>query len=563
MQEIKERRAREIAGVDYELDPMCVNCILNHVEKEGKKFRVPCTPIRKDAIDQDHNLSEREYALYKIISDHDIFAVSQLDMVLRNFQSEILKCTSKRKVLRLPRRAGKTVVMATLAITFALKHPNAKVLVAAPYVVQIEVIFKQMNDFIKKSDLLMSAVNRGSTSKHKLYKSNPHLFTFSNGSEIVGLTTGAQEAANIRGQSADLIILDEVDYMNDGDIEAILPILATSPDTVFVAASTPAGRKSYFYEWCHSDSYKHVHYVYQELEHYNPQQDEEFKETYPLERYEREILAEFTLQEAGVYRPDFIERAIMEYRYDDLQMVNDGIYTFGVDWNESAGVHIVVCKLDRIGGKITATNVIIVPPSKLTQIVAVERILELDSVYRPKKIMLDAGYGNTQYQMMLQIAHDHPERKLEQRLEMIPFQSNIELYDPVNGGVTTQPVKPVMVSISVRFLEEDKIILPASEDYPSKLIGQMRNYVIEGYGAKGVPNYTKGYVHTLEAWQLAVFGMWKLYSKDLMENVVSEKLIKARKKEPANVMYGTRRRFARDRGFLKEYSFGKRRRFLV
>lgn len=563
MQDIRERRAREIAGVDYELDPMCVDCILNHVEKEGKKFRIQCQPIKKYQDENKHNLSEREYALYKIVSDYDIFAVSQLDMKLRRFQSEILKCTSKRKVLRLPRRAGKTVVMAILGLTFAMKNKNAKILVAAPYVVQIDIIFKQMNEFIKKSELLMSGVVKTTNSKHKMYKSNPHLFTFVNGSEIIGLTTGAQEAANIRGQSADLIILDEVDYMNEGDVEAILPILATSPDTIFVAASTPAGKKSYFYEWCHSDSYKHVHYVYQELEHYNPTQDQEFRESYPLERYEREILAEFTLQESGVYRPDFIERALRDYRFDDVQMVSDGIYTFGVDWNESAGVHIVVCKLDKLDGKIIVSNIVVVPPSKLTQIVAVEKILELDSIYKPKKIMLDAGYGNTQYQMMLQTAHQQPDRRLEQRMEMLPFQSTIELYDPINGGVTVQPVKPVMVDISVRYLEEDKIILPASEDYPSKLIGQMRNYIIEGYGAKGVPNYTKGNVHTLEAWQLAILGMWKMYSKDLLENVVSERVMSAHKKEPANLMYGSRKRFSRDRGFLKDYSFGKRRRFLV
>jgi hypothetical protein len=42
-----------------------------------------------------------------------------------------------------------------------------------------------------------------------------------------------------------MIILDEVDYMGEGDIEAIMPILMTTPDTVFVAASTPSGRKSY------------------------------------------------------------------------------------------------------------------------------------------------------------------------------------------------------------------------------------------------------------------------------------------------------------------------------
>lgn len=559
----KKERAKQLAGVDYDLHPMCVDCILNHVEKEGKKWKVMCNPIPAHEEDETYlmdNMSEEEFAVYKIATDYDIFASSQFDLKLRDFQKELLMCTSRRKVLRLPRRAGKTVVMALLALNYIFKNPGGKVLVATPYLSQINVIFDAMNDFIKKSDMFMSMIIKTTNSKSKLYTSNPHTFEFTNGSIIKGFTTGAQEASNIRGQSAGMIILDEVDYMGDGDIEAIIPILMTTPDTIFVAASTPSGRKSYFYEWCRSDAYKHVHRVYQQLENYDPQQDEELRAQNPLEKYEREVLAEFTLQESGVYRPDFVVRALKEYELDDLNNLPEAIYTFGIDWNEAAGVHIVVVRSDHSTNKLVTSNVIVVPPSKLTQIHAVEKIIELDQLYKPKLILADAGFGNTQMQMLMSYASSHPEQKLEERLESIAFQSYIKLSDPTTGGFTEQPIKPFMVNISVRYLEENKIILPTSEDYPSKLVGQMRSYVVEGFGANGMPKYVKGNVHTLEAWQLAILGIWKLSGDVTGGQKFFFYSPKESEESAKNSQSYYRIGFNRSKGFFKG-NFGSRRRW--
>lgn len=542
---------------------MCVDCILNHVEKEGKKWKVMCSPLPLEHEDESRlksRMSEEEFAMYKIATDYDLFSVSQFDLHLRDFQRELLMCSSRRKVLRLPRRAGKTVVMAMLALNFVLRNPKSKVLIATPYLSQINVIFDAMNDFIKKSDLFMSMIVKNTNSKSKFHTMNPHTFEFTNGSVIKGFTTGAQEASNIRGQSAGMIILDEVDYMGEGDIEAIMPILMTTPDTVFVAASTPSGRKSYFYDWCRSDSYKHVHRVYQQLENYDPQQDEELRSQNPLEKYEREVLAEFTLQESGVYRPDFIVRALREYEFDNLESVSPALYVFGIDWNETAGVHIVILRADNSTGKLVVSNIVVVPPSKLTQIHAVERIIELDELYKPKLIMADAGFGNTQLQMLMSYAASHPDLRLEERIEPIAFQSTIKLADPITGGTTDQPIKPFMVNISVRYMEENKIILPVSEDYPSKLVGQMRAYLVEGYSTNGMPKYTKGNVHTLEAWQLSVLGMWKLSGdmsggqKFFFYTPVQDE--ESKKETQAYYRVG----FSRSKAFSKE-RFGKRRRW--
>lgn len=55
--------------------------------------------------------------------------------------------------------------------------------------------------------------------------------------------------------------------------------------------------------------------------------------------------------------------------------------------------------------------------------------------------------------------------------------------------------KPFLVQNAVRMLEHGKLILPASEDVPDKLVGTMRSYQFIGVGENGVPKYTKGNTH--------------------------------------------------------------------
>ena len=55
----------------------------------------------------------------------------------------------------------------------------------------------------------------------------------------------------MRGFSADIIYLDEMDMIPKEVLDKVInPILATTPDTMLIATSTPIGKKSKFYEWC-------------------------------------------------------------------------------------------------------------------------------------------------------------------------------------------------------------------------------------------------------------------------------------------------------------------------
>ena len=126
----------------------------------------------------------------------------------RDYQAEMLRDNSLRKVYRCGRRTGKTEVMIIDGFHKACTHKNFRILYVTPYENQVNLIFMRMRELIHDSPLLKKQVVR--------MKNSPYTIEFSNGSTILGFTTGASSgsgAASIRGQRADHIFLDEIDKL--------------------------------------------------------------------------------------------------------------------------------------------------------------------------------------------------------------------------------------------------------------------------------------------------------------------------------------------------------------
>ena len=85
-------------------------------------------------------------------------------------------------------------------------HKNHRVLFITPYENQVELLFRRLKEIISESPLIKREVRR--------IKGSPYTVELSNGSVILGFTTGASsggEAASTRGQRADWLFLDELD----------------------------------------------------------------------------------------------------------------------------------------------------------------------------------------------------------------------------------------------------------------------------------------------------------------------------------------------------------------
>lgn len=85
-------------------------------------------------------------------------------------------------------------------------HKNHRVLFITPYENQVELLFRRLKEIISESPLIKREIRR--------IKGSPYTVELSNGSVILGFTTGASsggEAASTRGQRADWLFLDELD----------------------------------------------------------------------------------------------------------------------------------------------------------------------------------------------------------------------------------------------------------------------------------------------------------------------------------------------------------------
>lgn len=126
--------------------------------------------------------------------------------IARDYQEEMLRDKSVRKVYRCGRRLGKSETMIIEGLHKAYTNKNFRILYVTPYENQVNLIFTRMRELIHDSPLLKQEVVK--------MKNSPYTVELKNGSTILGFTTGASSnsgAASIRGQRADAIFMDELD----------------------------------------------------------------------------------------------------------------------------------------------------------------------------------------------------------------------------------------------------------------------------------------------------------------------------------------------------------------
>lgn len=190
---------------------------------------------------------------------------------------------------------------------------NYRVVVATPYENQVRLIFMRINEILQTSPLLKQDVVKNTK--------NPYIIEVQNGSAIIGFTTG-NDAASVRGQKADILYLDEVDYMDDVCFDAVTAIAAERADIGITMSSTPTGKRSHFYKACMDKKMGYVEHYHPSTHNPNwgPAMEAEFKAQLTAQAYVHEILAEFGTQNAGVFPKEALDRSITyeNYTYNPL-----------------------------------------------------------------------------------------------------------------------------------------------------------------------------------------------------------------------------------------------------
>ena len=441
----------------------------------------------------------------------------------------MLRDKGRRKVYRCGRRTGKTETMIVEALYLANTNKEFVVMFVAPYENQIRLIFDRIRALLEASPLINSKVTRSTK--------NPYEIDFSNGgdigiSKIVGFTTGASSnagAASLRGQRADFIVCDEMDYMADGDFENIKMLAAERSDIRICVSSTPTGHRGAFYQICVN---KDLGYS----EHYHPsthnpnwsdEMEAEFRAELTELGYLHEVMAEFGTEQSGVFNKTKLDaaRELDNYAYEYLTQIQEFVRqkegrdipryfmpqgrqfqknlfrTMGVDWDKyGAASSILILDFDMEYNKFRIVNRTEIPKSEYTYDNAVNKIVELNEIYNPSWIYVDAGAGEYQVERLHIIGDKNPETGLKVKVKRFSFSNRIPIVDPITKNTTMEPLKPFMVNQLAIAFERSRIMLSPYDDL---IYRQLTNYTIVRIGQSGAPVFTDEDEHFVDALGLA------------------------------------------------------------
>ena len=522
----------------FKVDDVCATCKNEHCKKllKNKSLlgNIPNTDINKnwqvrcagryhtEALLTNKTITEEEAKIAMIHLDPIHWANMYLNWKPRFYQELMLRCTAKRKVMRLGRRNGKTDCMCVDMLFHAFTSPGVRILVVAPYKNQVELIFTRLTEFIEGNpDLLAKVCTK---------KSNPftYAFEFKKGdqilkSRILGLTSGTKsgnKGDSIRGQGADRIYFDEADYMDQGDIDTLLPIITEDEERYLWASSTPTGKRNHFYTWCHTSRFKEFYYPSSASPKWGPLMEAEMVESYGGKTspgYQHEVLAEFGEEAEGVFNNNKIDESLREYAYySDADVVNDTehIRCIGIDWNKTHGTHYIVAEWTKESNKFKVIDHSIIHATEYNDMAAMNEVVRLNEVYNPAYIYVDRGYGDTKVELLHKYGVDNPKSGLATKLKAIDFGSNIEVTDPwaESNEIVKKKMKPFIVNIASNFLDQDRCILPAHEDikndteFGSGVVADIRDYAVIKVTVHGQPTYSTENDHTVVAWMLALFA---------------------------------------------------------
>lgn len=523
----------------------CKVCQITHIEKyknlSQEPWKVKCNFIPDDyekLIPQKFRdeYDDESLELLKSAYDPVTFGIKMFGWKARKHQEIMLRCTAKRKVLRWGRRSGKSEGFALEVLWFVntntkkiynhgtgeYEEEGVSVVIVAPYLTQIENIFEMLQSFISKNDEIKASMAK------PMRKTPSYYMEFKNGATIKGFTTGSKssgEATSIRGVDADYLLLDEADFMTEGDHKSIMPIMQSNPNVVLRASSTPKGKREKFYQWCTEQPGTKEFYFPTPVLERTPLEEiglrwhdlrEDMRPDFSHDEWLQEIMAIFVAQTEGVYQPKFITDAQKDYYYSDMEaMLLEGklshwTFGIGVDWNSNAGTEICVLGWETTtGGRVMET--VNIPKQEWTQFKAMEEIFNLWRKWRPEFLYVDEGYGSTQIEYMKlaaqEAAPDDPISELTDKLYSYQFGGKIEIRDPSTDTIVKKPAKSFMVENSVRKFENRRISYSVHDEVLTK---QLYNYIITGFTQSNVPIYgvnnKKTGDHRLDALNLALVG---------------------------------------------------------
>ncbi|MHB8566427.1 MAG: phage terminase large subunit [Nitrososphaerales archaeon] len=254
------------------------------------------TSLDEDLPEVDEEL---ERGLAMISASPTIFCDAILDFKPFPYQVKMLEDPSNQIVVCAARRVGKSLVMSAKALWFAFTHPRSSTLIVASTQRQSILMFDKLLEFIAGVDMLQQSVMRKTRT----------ILNFTNGSRIVALPCG-RSGRTLRGETADLIIVDEAAFVpEDVILSVLMPMLATTNGTM-ILLSTPYDKAHFFFRAFNTPNWSKYRFKTSDNPLVRKEYLETQHETLGDRRFRQEYEAEFVDDEKTYFPMELLRSCI-------------------------------------------------------------------------------------------------------------------------------------------------------------------------------------------------------------------------------------------------------------
>lgn len=417
---------------------------------------------------------------------------------------------------------------------------HAVILVFVPEKKNMNRMLEIMSNLLRGSELKSSfKMSTRRSIKESLEPEYDYEIKISTGS-VIRFFFMSQKPDKARGQAATHIYIDEAEYLPDKAWPVIDGIVKGNPSIPIWASSTPCGlENTWFRNFCDKCSDPKnkrgsEYHLPSTLEKNWKEIEERLRDLIHDEvTWKLEVLAEWTEAKGAVYKKEIIDAAIERsslagkfLSLEDLQTTLEydrGIKCLGVDWNNPQnGVRLV--ELCVMFGNPWVTRHENIAYEQYTQLVAVERILELYQELKYEIISVDAGYGHTQVELLQKKLPDfgaEPSKVLNIVDSAIKEKVIIEYTSPGTNSRRRNNLmirtKTKIVGLVSKYLEEELVLPRCEDEYREGLVKEIRNFRRKSQNRDGGFQYTDN-THSLSALQFCVHGYDKLMTERNMHS---------------------------------------------
>nr|WP_218681260.1 terminase family protein [Rhodococcus qingshengii] len=279
--------------------------------------------------------------IQQLIDDPAYFAEHAIGVPLWDYQADFARSPARYRVMCAGRQVGKSRVLAVVALHTAYIRANVRVLVISNGEDSSLRVLADCAHLARNSPILHAAV----------LDDKKQLLTLGNGSTIQSIPASEARA---RGDSIDLLIVDEAGFISMSLWQAAEPAIVARPGSRVILASTPWGKNDHFFRQKYNEGMtspsaklKSWHWPTTASPLADLELIEDWRKSWSTIKFTTEVLAEWVNEAGAYFTMEELDNAVADYDLIDPKDARGQLITAGLDWGFSdAHAFVALAVLD-------------------------------------------------------------------------------------------------------------------------------------------------------------------------------------------------------------------------